>query len=503
MPDVTPTPNSPSPSVFFPFKERWLILFLCVFAAFHVFIFSAAFPFFNNVDEQFHFDQVVKYSHLQIPQKPDNLSDESMQYIVVFSTWEYLLTKDTLYAPPWKQAASEITPVLVSRETRWQTINREYSQPPLYYLIAGVWWRLCGALGFHDGFLLYLLHFLNALLISAVVLTGWLAAKVVFPENIFVRIGVPALLAFMPQTTFYCISSDVLSPLCFGLVFVCLLHFWRAEMPDIPLGIFTGLALAATFLAKMTNLPLLAVSSVLILLKILQLVKSGKLKSSLPSLAALFICAGLPAALWMAWCKCFYGDFTGSAARVQVLNWTVKPFSQWWHHPIFTPFGVWTYLSGQLATFWQGEFLWHNQPLVLPGTNFIYTVLSLLLVVTVLPALFPKFSKVTPLQCDALQFGMACFVAELGFFAMLSTVYDYHVCINPSREHPYFQAGRMILGALIPFSLLLVYGLDRLLNRFGTVTKFAILAFIVFAMLALEIATDWPVFSSQYNWYHM
>jgi hypothetical protein len=42
--------------------ERKLILLLCAIAAVRVFIFSAAFPFFNNVDEQAHTDLVIKYA---------------------------------------------------------------------------------------------------------------------------------------------------------------------------------------------------------------------------------------------------------------------------------------------------------------------------------------------------------------------------------------------------------------------------------------------------------
>jgi hypothetical protein len=61
----------------------------------------------------------------------------------------------------------------------------------------------------------------------------------------------------------------------------------------------------------------------------------------------------------------------------------------------------------------------------------------------------------------------------------------------------------MMLGMLIPFLLLIVYGLDRLLNRFGNGAKAAALASMVAAMLGLEIVTDWPAFFSQYNWFHM
>ncbi len=42
--------------------ERLIIAGLCLAAAIRVFVFSAAFPFFNNVDEVAHFDLVFKYS---------------------------------------------------------------------------------------------------------------------------------------------------------------------------------------------------------------------------------------------------------------------------------------------------------------------------------------------------------------------------------------------------------------------------------------------------------
>ena len=60
-----------------------------------------------------------------------------------------------------------------------------------------------------------------------------------------------------------------------------------------------------------------------------------------------------------------------------------------------------------------------------------------------------------------------------------------------------------MLGALIPFLLLFVYGLDRTLNRFGIAAKFLALAVMILFMLVSEIAANWPAFSNEYNWFHM
>ncbi len=477
-----------------------MIGFLCFLAMVHVLIFSAAFPFFN-VDEMYHFDLAVKYSHLHFPQKPEYLADESLRYVVVFSSWEYVYTNDTLSAPPWKQPLAVIEPILVSREKRWQPVNYETLQPPLYYLASGAWWQLGSAVGFHDGFLLYFLRFLNVLTIAALVWLGWFAARLVFPEQIFPRIAVPALLTFMPQTIFYSVNNDTFSPLCFGAAFVCLLKFLRDETPSLPLAIATGLALASTFLSKTSNLPLLAISGLFIAWKIWGLFKAGKLPAALLATSSLLLSAGLPIVAWMIWCKISSGSFMGSSGIAQQLGWTTKPFSQWWQHPIFTPHGLWIFLSGNLATFWQGETCWHgrNFMLALPFGNIFYALISVALLIF---ALFSLKRAGSPARLF-LVFAFAGLFAEFAFFGFLSIIYDFHDCFYPSREHPYFTSGRLLLGALIPFLLIFVYGLDCALGRFGKTAKWSALAILISTMLALEIVTDWPVFSSQYNWFHM
>jgi len=261
--------------------------------------------------------------------------------------------------------------------------------------------------------------------------------------------------------------------------------------------------LVATFLTKMSNLPLLAVSALAVLLKIFRLAKMKRLRASAPSLASLYFSATLPMAAWAAWCKIHFGDFTGSAAKVQFLGWTVKPFAEWWHHPIFIPHGAWTFVSGLLTAFWQGEFFWHGQPLASPVTNMIYVMASFIFVAVALAILIARFAGATGAQRQALWLALAVFVAAVAFLAFLSIIYDFHDCANPSRAHPYFTQGRLLLGALVPFLLLFVLGMDRALSRLGNSAKFLALAGMILFMLISEIAVDWPVFSSQYNWFHM
>src|SRR5207248_3945428 len=89
-------------------NESVLILLLCVAAAIRVFIFSAAFPFFSNVDEDLHFDLITQYSHGRLPRAFDSLKDETLTWIVPHASPEFLFTPDQFpdgkFPPPlWKQ----------------------------------------------------------------------------------------------------------------------------------------------------------------------------------------------------------------------------------------------------------------------------------------------------------------------------------------------------------------------------------------------------------------
>jgi Predicted membrane protein (DUF2142) len=489
--------------------ERNFILLLSLFAGIRVFIFSAAFPFFNNVDELMHFDLIMKYSDGHVPRQVEPVSADSAGYISLFYSSAYIRSPadfpDGKFPPPlWTMPKEKAGQILAANVAAWQTQkNYEVAQAPLHYVLEAAWWHLGRCLGVPYVRLLYWLRFLNVILVFALVWRAYATARMVFPENLFIRLAVPALLAFMPQSSFYSLGNDVLSALCFGITFVCLLKWLASEKPSPRLSAATGLAFAATFLTKMTNLPLLAIAAAVVLFKVVQSIRNGRVGSVMPGLGIFSVCA-LPFVFgWLIWCKLNFGDLTGSKVSPDYFGWTIKPFSEWGHHPIFSPAGVWTYLSGQVGTLWQGEFYWWNKPMSLPGSEAAYTILTLVSIAAVLPALLPRSSQVTPLQRRTLQLSIISFAALLVFYAILSIAYDFHNSFNPSRWHPYFREGRLFLGVLIPFLLLIAYGLDRAFNRFGNVAKFAALAVMISLMLAGEIVTNWPVFSNPYNWYHV
>jgi hypothetical protein len=490
-------------------NSRRLILLLCGIAGLHVFVFSAAFPFFDVVDEQVHLDLVVRYSQGDIPRSLTPPDAEALPFIAIYGTPEYLWPPSSqpggsIAPPPWKQPVETVRATLLAKEAAYREKfqNHEASQPPLYYSIAGAWWRLGKILGLDGARLLYWLRFLNVPLVIALTWLGWFTAREIFPENIFICAAVPALIAFMPQTMFYSINNDILSPLAFGAAFVLLLKLWNAENLSPPLAIATGLALAATFLAKISNLPLLAVAGFFLALKIFRLAQNKNLRPSALPLAVLLACAALPMAAWMTWCKINFGDFTGSALKIRFLGWTRQPFAEWFHHPLFTPQGFWFFLKGNLSTFWQGEFLWQRQPLAIPAVDSVYVILSLILPALVFFSLLRPQPFTKP-QRAALWFGFACFAAAFAFFALLSVKYDFQDCFYPSREHPFFVSGRLMLGMLVPFLILFASGLNQALKKWGSATKFAVLAALLAFMLASEIAVDWKIFPNPYNWFHL
>src|SRR5207245_1636462 len=265
--------------------------------------------------------------------------------------------------PLWKQSGPEVEPEIAATKAACSTeINFESSQPPMYYALASVWWRIGQRIGLTGIQALYWIRFLNVPLIAIVIWLGYLTARIIAPEREDLRISVPLLLAFIPQNVFYAINNDVLSPICFGALFLCLLQWLRAKTPSFSLCALTGLAIAATYLTKLSNFPLIAVALAAIVAKAMPIIRQ-KPRPALAALAALILCAAIPIGSWMIWTKYQFGDLTGSTAKIALLGWTRKPFADWWHHPIFTPRGFWVFWSDLITNFWRGEVRWHSHPL--------------------------------------------------------------------------------------------------------------------------------------------
>jgi hypothetical protein len=482
---------------------------LCLLGAVHVFIFSAAFPFFSVVDEQMHLDLAVRYAHADFPRTLTPPTPEALPFIVLFGTPEFLgppaRTPDGAMLPPaWKRPMASIRDGLLAAEASYMERyrNHEAASPPLYYSLAGGWWRF-GRLLKLDGIeLLYWMRFLNVPVMAAIVWLGWLTARLTFPESGFICTAVPALLACLPQTAFYAINNDVLTPLTFGATFLLALRVWAAPVLSPRLAAATGLAFAAAYLTKTSNLPLLAVTGILLAAKGFRLLRNAEPRTSWPGLLTLGLTAALPMAAWLIWCKLNFGDFTGSQLKIRSLGWTDRPVGDWFQHPLFSLSGGWYFLSHNLASFWQGEQLWHRAPLASPAVDSVYVVFTLGTLALTLAAWLEKPSPFTPSQRAAVGLAFLCLASAFVFFAWLSVKYDFQDCFYPSRAHPYFVSGRLMLGALIPVLLLFACGLDRLLRRCASRTKFLVLIALLAFMAVSEFTIDGTVFANEYNWFH-
>ncbi len=490
-------------------SAKAFIWLLCLLAGMRTFVFCAGFPFFNNADEQAHFDVVLKYSQGHLPRGMEHFSGESARYFVQYGSPEFFMSPvafpDGRFPPPtWTSSAEGTSAAVSATEQAWSdATNPESWQPPLYYAVAGLWLNLGQLCGFSDGHLLYWLRFLNVLFFSALVWLSFLAAREFFPQQEWIALCVPVLVAFIPQDMFYGIENDNLSPLLFGAVFICLIRWWRAEVLSPLLAVCLGLTMSATYLTKLSNAPLLGVALCVALLKVFSAVRSGNLGRMLTPLGIFVACAIIPVGAWMIWMQHAFGDAIGSSTHIALSGWTQKPFEAWWHHPIFTWQGAWSFLSKLLASFWRGEFIWQGNRLASAAADYFYVISSLLLVwITALH--LPRLARRDKVTAQIVSFALLSFIAAVLFLAFISIRFDFGDSVYPSRAEPYLWSGRYITGALIPFIIVYVYGLDLALRwTHRTWPLFATVVIIVTAVTVSEIRVNRPVFSSDYNWFHL
>jgi hypothetical protein len=488
-------------------KMRWIVFGLCTAAAIRVFVFAAAFPFFNNVDEQAHVDLVVKYAHAKPPRAIEPFSAEAALCFTVYGTPEYFVTPEQYggqFPPPnWTLPRAQLQKIADDEIPFWESrLNHESGEPPLYYALAGGWMDVGSVLGLRGLSLLYWVRFLNIGLAAALVWIGFAVARSTFPDNQFLQLGVPALLAAWPQSAFYSVQGDALSPLCFGIAFLGLAKLLQIERPGIVIAIWTGIAIAATCLVKTSNLPLPVVAVAAIALKIFVGARKGGLQPGLITFGVFLLSLAVPLGIWFAWNHHNFGDLTATKSKMELLTWTQKPFSQWWSHPIFSFHGIAGFWRELIASFWRGEFVWHLQRMASAAADAFYAISS---AIVILAAGFFLLRRRSP-QGDqrwVLWVALLSFLSLVAFLVLLSIGFDFGTCPYPSREHPYFTSGRLLDAGAVPFFLLFVYAIDR----FGSWTKqqwlrWTLLVVTVLILVVSQLQVNAPAFSSRYNFFH-
>jgi hypothetical protein len=459
--------------------------------------------------KQAHFDVVLKYAQGHLPRGMERFSGESARYFVQYGSPEFFMSPEAFPdrrfpAPAWVPSAEGASAAVSTTEQAWSdATNPESWQPPLYYAIAGLWLKSGQLCGFSDGYLLYWVRFLNVLFLAGLLWLSFLAAREFFPQQKWVALCVPVLVAFLPQDMFYGIENDNLSPLLFGAVFICLIRWWRAEVLSPLLAVCLGLTMSATYLTKLSNAPLLGVASLCCSVKGLF---GGSFRKSPPDAGCArdFRCVrhhtgrrldDLDATRFRR-CDRFFD--THHAFRLDAKAVRSVVASSYLHVARRLE------LSLQAA----GKFLarrvrWHGTRLASTAADYFYVISSLLLV-SITALHLPRLARSDKVRAQIVSFALLSFMAAVLFLAFISIRFDFGDSVYPSRAKPYLWSGRYITGALIPFIIVYVYGLDLALRwTHRTWPLFATVVIIVTAVTVSEIRVNRPVFSSDYNWFHL
>jgi hypothetical protein len=126
---------------------------------------------------------------------------------------------------------------------------------------------------------------------------------------------------------------------------------------------------------------------------------------------------------------------------------------------------------------------------------------------------FSKRAGLSTFQRQAIGISILICVAGIVFLALLSIQFDFGDSIGPSRAHPYFTAGRLLSGALIPFALSYVYviaflvrlhvlWLRRAAGARMTALPLVVLAGVIAFLATSEMVVNQVAFSSDHNWFH-
>jgi len=483
------------------------VLALALLAGLRVLCFSLAFPFFSNVDEYRHFDVVLKFSRGYWPTPgPDAYETETAGFVGRFGSPEYLrdpLTPAQVEVPPpaWLQS-DDFGRKRVESTRRYLSGRHslEADQPPVYYATAGAWMSLGRGLGIHGLRLLYWVRGLGVVVAIGVVIAAWILLRDVYPDNRFLRLGTPLLLASFPQDALYYITADAFSPLLGALGLLLVLRLM--VRPDAGLGAYAaaGAMLAAAFLNKYPNVAVLVACAVPTIVS-LRRGEAGRLGRW----AVLWAVALTPGALWMGRNLLRVGDLTGTAFKIERLGWGRKGVGELFDHPLFTPGGAWTFLSDMIPRFWRGELVWYQHELGWAAADWTYALTSLFFVGLAAVAIRNGARPIQPRLGEATA--LLAVAGGVAVLAGLSLLFVFGEDTSPSAAYPYFVQGRLISGVLVPFAWLYVRGIEvataRLPGALANRVAWALLLAVVLLAWISEIVVTRPVFASAYNGFHL
>ena len=469
---------------------------LAALAFLRVAVLAAGFPFFHPMDEHQHVDSIHRWSRgdLAGPGLP-KLGEPVIGWALAFGSFEYLEPDP---APPFLErpgAHPESPWVAKVRALHGEVVNQELDGPPVYYAVAAAWYRL-GELALGDQDLLLWLRCLSGLVLALVVVGSHRFLRRRAPDDPLLHWGVPALLAFVPQDAFYGVSPDGFCALTGGLAFAAAVELADGRPRALRRDAAAGLAVAAAFLTKYTNVVYVGLLGVAVALRRAEPLRRLGMRVVVAAAAM-----ALPVAAWLARNQAVLGDPLATSRKVAHLEWTPLPWSALLGQPIFRAGGLATWAPETLALFWRGEFRWLGEPMTLPGLDATLAAVSLLLLGAGCVSAWGALRRRDWLE----PLAVLATVAGFATLAALSGRFEFADWGNPTRSHPYFVEGRLILGVLLPFAIVFVRGLGWLCERLGGAsgrTAWVLLA----AWIAFLTVTDFVLaaraFASPWNWIH-
>jgi Predicted membrane protein (DUF2142) len=475
--------------------DREFAVALSCLAALRVLLFAAAFPFFSNVDEQYHFDAILQFANgYKLSPNLPKFRPDSADTIALYQSLEFVRPA-TAEGLGWCHPTPDKVIVARFLQAHWRAqSNDEVLSPPVYYLAAAAWYKVGGWLGYSGVFHLYWARAFQALGYGFFVLFAFLFTKRCYPDNRFLQSALPLFLLFFPQDIFFSLNPNALFPLMVAASLWTIAGIVERPSQTYLGYLFVAAILAATFLLGYGNW-VIAIP----LAYALYLIGPYSQRSWMQR-AALALAAGLPPFLWMLRNRLEVGDWMGAAPRLQLLGWTPKPLGQIFHHPIFTFSGLAYFLTTSVRNFWRGEIVWHGAVLTSWIDSFYFWSTLILFVVFCCHLLSGRRAR-GRLEGFADWSCLSVMLASVLFLVWLTMRFDFGACLYPSRAKPFFVSGRLVMGSLLPFAVIYLRGIQLAVGKLKHVDPLMVVALIVLTMAVTETWNMRSVFASNNGLY--
>jgi 4-amino-4-deoxy-L-arabinose transferase-like glycosyltransferase len=344
--------------------------------------------------------------------------------------------------------------------------NAEVIQPPLYHaLMVPFYWLVPGS----PTTKLYALRMTSLIYGIAVVWLSYLLARLVFPDDLFVRSGVPVFVAFQPQFSYEAaiVNHDIQVILLFSLLVYLLLKWMPggySRRQQLTLGIVTGLGIW-TKTSFGFALPLIAVC--------LLFAKRDTRASWRWFLDALVRTCVLPLVIALPWLirsYWLYGDPTGAKRLHDIPEYGDQASS------LGTMVKSPTFWRGRLEDFW-GNYGWRLVPFDIGTYHIIFgawIVAALGLILFLARSIVREFRRRPPLLAP---FQARALIIIGLWIVLLITGVLYIGTIQ-------FTQSRFAFPAMIGFAMISVFGIAQWAPIRG---RPALAPLLVFALTLLNV----------------